>query len=826
MKKNNHYFGERSKHLTLKVIGGYVLFAVIAFCSIFYIWHVLEKITANDISEQDERSKAYLITRTISLLNENAAIGQPIGMTQEHFETFNATMDETMSYLGELRTLLVDSVHIQGIDTIEVLLENKRLNTTQLYTIWKDMNTDRIYSKSKVKKLVSDTLVTQVEIKEQVETKKDSVLVPRAKKGFFKRLADAFSPPKEDVGIVVNTTRNVQTDTLVNVYNPADTISAVLKELQEQYAKERKQLSYLLYEKAAELRHNNILINTRINQILYEIEEEEMDASLRRMADKQEILSTTSRFLGGVAIVAILIIVVFTLVINRDISRSKYYRKQLEKAKLYAEELLVKQEKFMLTISHDIRAPMSSVMGYIELLLRRKPDDRQRYYLENMVSSSNHILSLVNNLLDFHHLDSGKMEIQKVAFNPKLFFEDIFFSFKPIAEAKGLQIRMEMDENGMDLNYSGDSIRIRQIASNLLSNAIKFTNKGFILLKVGIHEGNLTFSVADTGPGIPEEERENIFGEFSRMKDERKEGFGLGLSITRKLVDLMGGTISLQSKVGEGSEFSVELPLDEVGKSAGNAESILQSAESELHLNVSSVRCLLVDDDMLQLALTEELLTQSKVQVETCTNPAEVIGLLERNKYDVVISDIQMPAMDGFELVKQIRNSNIPGADKLPVIALSASVANKGDVYLEAGFTGFLNKPFTAKELITVLNELLSTDLQMDAKLDFSSLTDFAGDDKDALKSILQTFQKETSENMKSLKASAEEKDRSKSSRIAHKMIPVFSMIGANHLVQQLRLLEKNDADMSDETWLSLILDLENQVDVVMNDISEQMCGL
>lgn len=823
MKKSNLPIGEKSKNLTLKVVLGYFLFAIIAFGSIFYILSIIKEMSADDGAEQEQREKKHLITRTISLLNESASMGQPIGMTEEHFDLFNKTMDESLTYLDELRAVLTDSFHIQGIDTIEVLIENKRQNTLELYSIWKDMNKSKVYNRN-VKKIVADT-ITQVEVKEQVKTKKDSVIITREKKGFFKRLADAFVPPKEDVGVVVNTTSDLQKDTTRNVYNQADNAqAAVLKEFQEKLEKERKQFNFQLYDKAAELRHNDVLINARINQILYAIEEEETAASMERLDSKQQLYKESTRILGIVAIIAILVILAFVFIISRDISRSRYYRLQLEKAKQYAEELLVKQEKFMLAISHDIRAPMSSILGYVELLLRRKPDERQRYYLENMVSSSNHILSLVNDLLDFHRLDSGKMEIQKVAFNVKLLFDDIFLSFKPIADAKKLDFRMNLEKAGIDLTYSGDTIRIRQIVSNLLSNALKFTHEGKVVFSVGIKDNVLNLSVCDTGPGIPEAEQGAIFGEFTRLKNEKKEGFGLGLSITRKLVDLMGGSIFLESKLGEGSVFSVAIPLIEVAKDElTNAPVTEDVTKLQLKVNGHSINCLLVDDDPLQLALTEELLKQNSIAVDTCVDSRKVLSLLEKQAYDVVISDIQMPGLDGFELVKQIRDSGLKGTDTLPVIALSASVANEKDVYLSAGFTGFLNKPFTAKELVSVLNDLLATDFDKDMVLDFSSLIDFAAGDKEALNTILDTFKTETAGNVEALKSTVEQLDRVKASKIAHKMIPVFTMIGANHLVQRLRLLEKNDNELSDEAWESLILEVDAQIDSVMEDVSKQM---
>ena len=199
---------------------------------------------------------------------------------------------------------------------------------------------------------------------------------------FSVRLADVFSPPKEDSTVIVNTTRQIVTDTLVNSFNPADTIVTVLKNLQDSVADQRKQLVDQLLERAANLRYNNSIITSRINQMLRDIEEEEMNASMERVVKKQEVLRETSYLIGGIAILSLIIVVVFIILVTRDISRSQYYRQQLEKAKQYAEDLLHSREKLMLTISHDIRAPLSSIIGYIELLLRRRPDERQRYYLE------------------------------------------------------------------------------------------------------------------------------------------------------------------------------------------------------------------------------------------------------------------------------------------------------------------------------------------------------------------------------------------------------------------------------------------------------------
>ena len=559
---------EQSGHITLKVIMGYLLLIVIAVCSVVYIYQIVEQIAGEEEPDTKARQKVYLVTNTLSLLYESEALGQLVGMPQNDVKHFNRTLNKAHRNMDSLRVLISDSVQLLKIDTIDMLLRQKRRNTSRLLETWKEVNTEHLYTLN-IEKVIAqqDTFIQQLEIKEHVVVKQDTVLNPVKPRGFFRRLADAFSPGRPDTSIVVNTTRQIVTDTLVNAFNPSDTIVSVLKSIQDSVADQRKLLSEQLLDRAANLRYNNSIVTSKINQILRDIEEEEVNASLERMQGKQQLLRETSLLIAGIAIVSVVIVIIFIFMITRDISKSKYYRMQLEKAKQYAEDLLHSREKMMLTISHDIRAPLSSIIGYIDLLMRRHPDERQQYYLENMSGSASHILSLVNDLLDFHRLESGQMEIQRIPFSVSTLFNEIYTSFRPIAEAKSLEFVLNLKEAGSDKLYVSDPIRIRQVVGNLLSNAIKFTREGRVVMVVSVNAltGNsaqLNVIVSDSGPGIPEEEQERIFGEFTRLSvSEKAEGFGLGLSITRKMTVLMGGSLSLKSVVGKGCDFTIELPI-------------------------------------------------------------------------------------------------------------------------------------------------------------------------------------------------------------------------------------------------------------------------
>ena len=806
---------ERNRFITGKVVVGYLLLIAIAVYAVSYIYNIVEQVAVEDFSDNQNRTKIYLVTNTLSLLYESEALGQLIVMQQGEITHFNRTLNKARHNLDSLRTYITDSVQLHKIDTIELLLERKRWNARRLLDTWKEANTDSLYIVNFERIMaIPDTVINELQVQERIEVKQDTVVVPRRKRGFFRRLAEAFAPAKEDTSIVVNSTFQVIKDTLVNAYNPTDTIVSVLRSIQDSVTWQRKRLMELLIERAANLRYSNSIITQEINQILRDIEEEEVNASLARLYKKQTLVHAASRKIGLIAVSSILVALLFLALISHDISRSMFYRKQLEKAKLVAENLLRSREKLILTISHDIRAPLSSIMGYIELLQRRHPDARQQYYLENMRSSSDHVLSLVNDLLDYQRLESGQIELHRLPFRVPTLFQEIGMSFRPLAEAKNLQLEWVLQPEEMEQVYLGDTIRLRQVVSNLLSNAIKFTDEGKVSLIVSIEQVEsyqyaLVILVRDTGPGIPYEERERIFGEFARLYGtEQVEGFGLGLSITRKLVQLMHGTLTLESEEGEGSRFKVCVPLPLAGNQFMAVDMPTKEADPEEALPTldpslagQQVTCLLVDDDPLQLALTEELLKQSQVEVVCCTNPRKVCEWLRSRSFAVVITDIQMPQMDGYQLLRMIRESDIEGADSLPVVALSANVGKEQEHYREAGFTAFLNKPFTAAQLISLLNELLKVRLEPCAGFDFSSLTAFAGEDSEASMGILRTFIEETQKSIEGLMAARAATDRVEAGRIAHKLIPLFAMLGANSLVQHLRLLEKQDPELPSNTW-------------------------
>lgn len=815
-------------HITRKVLLGYGLLIAAAILSVIYIFNIVEDFATENTNNNISRRKVYLVTNTQSLLYESEALSQFVDFGKKADTTevnpeilLDETFDLAQQNLDSLRLLSDDSSQQIIIDTISSLIERKRHNTKELLSIWNDADFEKLYNQN-INKVLSaqDKMAKEVALLKKVQVHEDTVFVRKKPKGFFKRVADVFSPSKGDSGVVRRSVREYIADKKGGLYNPSDTISSVLKRLQRNVAGQRKELYALVIEYAEKLRSDNRHISSEVDSMLRDIESQELNTSLESMNYKQGIIRSASRFIAAIAILSVIIVLLFVYFIAKDVSRSKFYRKQLEKAKKYAEDLLMKREKLMLTISHDIRAPLSSIIGYTELLQRLHPDGRQRYYLDNMNASSGHILALVNDLLDFYRLESNKMEFNIVPFNVSSLLNEIYLSFKPMADTKGVKFVIHEKNEEKDLLLEGDPIRIRQIISNLLSNAIKFTSKGSVVLGSEITNDSgkyiLHCIVSDQGCGILEADKNKLFNEFSRVSgSEGADGFGLGLAITHKLVMFMNGTLSFESEVGKGSMFCVDIPLSSTSVQEVNAVAEDLST-SKLSDSNPSLRCLLVDDDPIQLALAKELLGYLGVIVDKCSDSSKVKEMLLKDSYDFVITDIQMPQMDGFELLKVIRSFDHPVVSSIPFVALSGSVPNKSDL-ANAGFTAFLTKPYTLKQLHDLVKTIFPDYFSNASELNLDALTVFAGDDSQASNAILKTFCDETSHNVSLFQKALEKMDRKESARLSHKFLPLFSMIGAKELTPMLEALEKKSDQLSDAEWSAL---MSNSIDTILKIVT------
>ena len=700
---------------------------------------------------------------------------------------------ETLSAADDQQNLRTDS--------LLALLHEKDQNTIQMLRVLSEAN-DSLLSASEIEEIISeqDSIIVQQRVQHRVITKRDSLITTPKKKGFFKRLSEVFVPSKQDSAVLVNTSLEIATDTILEPTSSKDSLQQKIRMATEEKRLQRRKT---IRRTSTKYQRMNTQLTARMDTLIKQYEEE-MTLRARQDAElQQEVRMRSARIIAGIAIGAVLLSAFFLILIMRDISRSNRYRRELEIANRRAEDLLIAREKLMLAITHDFKAPLGSIMGYTELLSRLTEDERQRFYLDNMKSSSEHLLKLVSDLLDFHRLDLNKAEVNRVTFNPSQLFDEIYVSFEPLTAAKGLtlQCHVASELNG---KYISDPLRLRQIVNNLVSNAVKFTQKGEITLTATYDSSKLTIAIADTGKGMATEDRERIFQEFTRLSGAQgEEGFGLGLSIVKKLVTLLEGKISVESTLGEGSCFTVVLPLYPIGESIMESKPSSESETMDMDEgtivvpSMKVIRVLLIDDDKIQLSLTAAMLKQHGIDAVCCEQLEELIEQLRTSVFDVLLTDIQMPAINGFDLVKLLRTSNIPQAKTIPVIAVTARSEMDKTVLHEHGFAGCLHKPFTVKELLLTVNEgQLSADEAHitedmgNTGINFSALTAYSEDDSEAACSIIQTFIEETKKNIERMQQALADKETDGIAAMAHKLLPLLTLIGASEAITPLKYLE------------------------------------
>lgn len=824
-----------------KIAFGYILLICLLFGAIGYIHQQMTLLTTPTGLEETISNRRKTTHQIVTQLYEAEIIGQTlrIGRLNE-YPKYKRAMKEASALIDSLQQLLTDTLQQMRLDTVRSLLRNKEQNMVLVLEAMKQSPTDELY-RQQLDSLImqQDSILSSTHVRRRVVTHRNSYTIHHKPKKFFRRLADVFSPGKPDSTQVDNIIQEEYTDTIDEAYNPVDTIATMLTSIQHKVFQTRQESMRTLDARINQLRIAGGRVSQRVNQLLDNIEDDEQKAMEVRIAHEQDIRQQAAWTMATIAILAVLLVLIFFTIIWRDITRSNHYRKELEKAKLYAENLLVAREKLMLTITHDIKAPAGSIIGYIDLLIRLVQDRRQQFYLHNMKSSANHLLDLITSLLDYHRLEAGKMDIHPVTFNPHELFESIYTSFLPGAEKK--QLTLNFEENiPRTLNLEGDPFRIRQIAENLISNALKFTSQGSITIQVDYEQNRFTFRVEDTGCGMSIQEQQRVFQAFTRLQSAQgQEGFGLGLSITKKLVELLNGEIAIESAPGKGSMFQVVLFLPKVTKAPITQVETLSDDKKQW-------RILLIDDDRIQLNLTEVMIydlfnhAQHSIPpvIKCCTQPEELFKLIASETFDIVFTDIQMPAMNGFELLQKLRSLDVPQAKNIPVIAITARSDMDETDFCTQGFAGCLHKPFNQTELLKIFKAHMQEDwkentVQTDSKpsdtectYNFSPLTAFSGDDPAAAHEILETFIGESTKNYERMKQALSNKNMADLCNVAHKMLPTFTMIEARKAIPALQWLEfhRGNTDLSDEARqhadeaLSCIADVIKEAKKVLND--------
>lgn len=591
---------------------------------------------------------------------------------------------------------------------------------------------------------------------------------------------------------------------------PQPTTTTKLCTLNRDVVKKQSEQNRRLTETADSLAQRNYIINTQLKSLIAAMDER-VTTDLRER--EQQIIITreeTKVWLGGITAFLLLSLVISYIIIMNDHAKKERGRRKLEESNRKNAELLEMRKKIILTISHDIRSPLNSIIGYSELAMDTRDKKKRNQQLKKVLGRSKHILHLVNNLLDVYRLNQAKETMHPVPFRiSDLLNRVVDGATQPIND-KGLLFEYEF--TGTNVVVKGDVDRIEQVINNLIANAVKFTSSGHIAFNVNYSEGVLVMKVNDTGVGMSEELMKRIYMPFERAANaDNADGYGLGLPIAKGIVTMIGGTIDVKSTLGEGTTFTVTLPLP-VTNEPIEEESV--SFDASLHLPKNVIA---IDDDMLQLELVKEMLERNGVSCTICSKVDKLTEELRKKNYDLLLSDIQMPNTDGFKLLELLRKSRIGNSKDIPIVAMTARSESEREALLEAGFDGCIFKPFSMNELLKVIASVVKG-REPGSETDFSVMLANVSDKRKILRTMIESCEKDIVD----LKIAMTNENRESMRSIAHRMFPMWEMLSMDEILLAYRnVLKDSDSDM--QTVLAhtnhIITHIEHLIEDARNEI-------
>ena len=591
---------------------------------------------------------------------------------------------------------------------------------------------------------------------------------------------------------------------------PQPTTTTKLYTLNRDVVKKQSEQNRRLTETADSLAQRNYIINTQLKSLIAAMDER-VTTDLRER--EQQIIKTreeTKVWLGGITAFLLLSLAISYFIIMSDHAKKERGRRKLEESNRKNAELLEMRKKIILTISHDIRSPLNSIIGYSELAMDTRDKKKRNQQLKKVLGRSKHILHLVNNLLDVYRLNQAKETMHPVPFRiSDLLNRVVDGATQPIND-KGLLFEHEFI--GTDAVVTGDVDRIEQVINNLIANAVKFTSSGHIAFNVNYSEGVLVMKVSDTGVGMSEELMKRIYMPFERAANaDNAEGYGLGLPIAKGIVAMLGGTIDVKSTLGEGTTFTVTLPLPITDEAVEDEKAPI---DSTLHLPKNVI---VIDDDVLQLELVKEMLERNGVLCTICSKVDKLTEEMRKKNYDLLLTDIQMPNTDGFKLLELLLKSRIGNSKEIPVVAMTARSESEREDLLNAGFDGCIFKPFSMNELLRVIASVIKG-REPGSETDFSMMLANVSDKRKILRTMIESCEKDIVDLKLAMTAENRESMRS----IAHRMFPMWEMLSMDEILLAYRNVLK-DSDSDTQSVLKhtnhIITHIEHLIEDARNEI-------
>lgn len=657
----------------------------------------------------------------------------------------------------------------ERIDSVRNLLEDKERQMRQIVLILDEQQSIN-------KKIDSQVLViARKSVQEQPKKPKRKGFL-----GIFGKKKEA--QPTENISMLHSLNRNV---------------------ISEQEAQSRR-----LSEQADSLAARNAELNRLLKELICQIENK-VQADLQDRQDEITAMREKSFIqVGGLTGFVLLLLVISYMIIHCDAKSIKRYKRkttdligQLEQSVQQNETLIASRKKAVHTIAHELRTPLTAITGYTGLMLKERNEDKTGQYIRNIQQSSDRMRDMLNTLLDFFRLDNGKEQPRFSPCRISAIAHTLEMEFMPTAMNKGIFLKVT---NGSDTIVLTDKERIIQIGNNLLSNAIKFTEEGGVSLTTDYTNGVLTITVEDTGTGMTEEEQERAFNAFERLSNAAaKDGFGLGLAVVHNIVVMLGGKTRLESEKGKGSRFTVEIPVQ---KAEEVPEQTIQTYIRQKDRNLSVVA---IDNDEVLLQMLKEMYAQEGIHCDTCINVAELMEIIRRKAYGLLLTDLNMPDINGFELLELLRSSNVGNAKTIPVVVATASGSCNAEELIERGFAGCLFKPFSISELLEV-SDKCALKATPGGKPDFSTLLSYGNEAV-----MLGKLVTETEKEMQGIRDAATRKKLQELDALTHHLRSSWEILRVDQPLRRLYGL-LHSGTMPDDNALNhavtLVLDMGTEI--------------
>lgn len=824
-------------------------------------WQVYDNrrlfVALNNASEQLLKRRDVVDSLVCSLLETNNAERSVLLGEGSEWPHFNRSVATSEQMAKQLKPFIADQGQRQRIDTLVELIHMKRENTKRVAQLMAFDNRDAFY-RNKVQALQSgrDSVVIHSKLYGQHGQREKVYEIIKSKRGFFRRLGDAFRRQHADTVGVTNILHDTKADSTAQRINIADSVANILTDIQNEEQRQNSRQQENVAARLNRLQRVSLQLSQRTGLLLEHIQREEKNALQKALGHAMQSRHKMVVRIAIIGLVAILIAALLVAYILRDIKRERRDRQRIVEAKTETERIMAQRERLLLTITHDIKAPAASIAGFIELLSEQVSRPKALAYIDSMRHSAIHLQQLVAALLDYHLLESGKAERHDVSFVPQQLAKSCVKEFKPMAAEKGLDITLgTLTPNCGDL-WRSDAFRVKQIMSNLIGNAVKYTDRGGVKVEIRISpRQHLIIYVSDTGRGMSQADCQRIFDAFTRLPNgQGKEGVGLGLSITREVVQMLGGTITVTSEEGKGSCFTVSLPIKkeekkqkkDVEENVASVETDRSSTEAKKATTekndatngandatngnndaTTEINILAVDDDALQLELFKEMAQKiggAKLNISTTTSASEAIKLAEETKPQIMFTDIEMPEMSGKDMLKHVKNSD------MSTVAMTAHDPSIMTSLKKAGFSTCLFKPFNAATLAATLAQITRLPLSVKAAEQkasfFAPLTAFAEGDTEAEQEILTQVGESIKEYRQmleqGLKSNGEELQRDSISRAAHKAMPLLTMLKPGQCGWLQAITPEHIKDTSAENSTALAMRLEKELEEISKKLREE----